>query len=164
MSGLDFLPKDHRRLFIGGSWSDAEGGATFDVLDPADGSVLCQVADATVADGQRAELVAVAHGYWRWLTEATFFNPQEAGNQAIGCVVGGLMLARHLPPEQDEPVRARALALYADKIRAHRVADRGALLPPEHGGAYDNNYGPISLSFLAQAHRISGEAVNVFDR
>ncbi|MEU1165862.1 hypothetical protein ABZ372_37695 [Streptomyces sp. NPDC005921] len=53
-------------------------------------------------------------------------------------------------------LRERALALYAEKIRAHRVLDRGALLPPEHGGAYDNNYGPISLSFLAQAHRISG--------
>ncbi|MFH0172443.1 hypothetical protein [Streptomyces cacaoi] len=121
-----------------------------DVLDLADG---------LVADEQRAELLEVARGYWSWLTEATFFNPQEAGNQAIGCVVGGLMLARHLPSEEGEPVRARALALYADEIRAHRVRDRGALLPPEHGGAYDNNYGPISLSFLAQAHRVSGEEV-----
>ncbi|MEU6776940.1 hypothetical protein [Streptomyces sp. NPDC046759] len=118
------------------------------VLDAADG----------LLDGeQRAGLAEVAHGYWRWLTEATCFNPQEAGNQAIGCVVGGLMLARHLPAGQAEPVRSRALALYADRIRAHRVRDRGALLPPEHGGAYDNNYGPISLSFLAQAHRVSGE-------
>ncbi|MEV5475711.1 hypothetical protein AB0L66_25615 [Streptomyces sp. NPDC052207] len=120
------------------------------VLDAADG----------LLDGpQRDDLLVVAHGYWRWLTEATFFNPQHAGNQAIGCVVGGLMLARHLPPAEGEPVRARALALYADEIRARRVRDRGALLPPEHGGAYDNNYGPISLSFLAQAHRISGEEV-----
>ncbi len=116
-------------------------------------------ADGLVEDGQRAELLAVAHGYWRWLTEATFFNPQEAGNQAIGCVVGGLMLARHLPRREAEPVRARALELYTDEIRAHRVRDRGALLPPEHGGAYDNNYGPISLSFLAQAHRVSGEEI-----
>ncbi|MFG2550857.1 hypothetical protein [Streptomyces sp. NPDC048581] len=120
---------------------------------------VLDLAEGLVQDEQRAELVEVAHGYWHWLTEATFFNPQEAGNQAIGCIVGGLMLARHLPPEQGEPVRSRALALYADKIRAHRVADRGALLPPEHGGAYDNNYGPISLSFLAQAHRISGEEI-----
>ncbi|MFD4504940.1 hypothetical protein [Streptomyces sp. NPDC058457] len=117
---------------------------------------ILDLADGLVDDGQRAELLEVARGYWRWLTEATFFNPQEAGNQAIGCVVGGLMLARHLPPTEAEPVRERALALYTDKIRAHRVLDRGALLPPEHGGAYDNNYGPISLSFLAQAHRISG--------
>ncbi|MFF3846711.1 hypothetical protein [Streptomyces sp. NPDC002328] len=116
-------------------------------------------ADGLVDDGPRAELLEVARGYWRWLTEATFFNPQEAGNQAIGCVVGGLMLARHLSPAEAGPVRARALALYTDEIRAHRVRDRGALLPPEHGGAYDNNYGPISLSFLAQAHRVSGEEV-----
>ncbi|MEU9284624.1 hypothetical protein AB0D57_07785 [Streptomyces sp. NPDC048275] len=117
---------------------------------------ILDLSDGLVDDEQRAELVEVGRGYWRRLTEATFFNPQEAGNQAIGCVVGGLMLARHLPPEEAEPVRERALALYTDRIRAHRVLDRGALLPPEHGGAYDNNYGPISLSFLAQAHRISG--------
>ncbi|GAB2871690.1 hypothetical protein GCM10027074_44150 [Streptomyces deserti] len=120
---------------------------------------VLEVADGLADDGQRAELLDLAHGYWRWLTEATFFNPQEAGNQAIGCVVGGLMLARHLPPGEGEPVRARAMSLYADEIRARRVRDRGALLPPEHGGAYDNNYGPISLSFLAQAHRVSGEEI-----
>ncbi|WP_328752541.1 hypothetical protein OHT57_43820 [Streptomyces sp. NBC_00285] len=116
-------------------------------------------AEGLVEDGQRGELLDVARGYWRWLTEATFFNPQEAGNQAIGCVVGGLMLAAHLPGPEAQSVRARALRLYTDEIRAHRVGDRGALLPPEHGGAYDNNYGPISLSFLAQAHRVSGEEV-----
>jgi hypothetical protein len=116
-------------------------------------------ADPIVPDEDRRELVELAHGYWLWLTDATFFNPQEAGNQAIGCVVGGLMLAGHLPTEQRELVRARAMRLYADEIRARRVRDRGALLPPEHGGAYDNNYGPISLSFLAQAHKVSGEPV-----
>lgn len=120
------------------------------ILDAPDGLVDAE---------QRAQLLEVARGYWRWLTEATFFNPQEAGNQAIGGVVCGLMLARHLPPQEGESVRSRAIGLYADEIRAHRVRDRGALLPPEHGGAYDNNYGPISLSFLAQAHRVSGEEI-----
>ncbi|MFB8180804.1 hypothetical protein ACFC8N_33155 [Streptomyces sp. NPDC055966] len=117
---------------------------------------LLDRAEGLIDDEQHAKLGQLAHGYWRWLTEATFFNPQEAGNQAIGCVVGGLMLARHLPEREGESVRARALRLYAEEIRAHRVRDRGVLLPPEHGGAYDNNYGPISLSFLAQAHRVSG--------
>ncbi|GDY67876.1 hypothetical protein SAV14893_072690 [Streptomyces avermitilis] len=92
-----------------------------DVLDAADG---------LVDDDRRAELLEVARGYWRWLTEATFFNPQEAGNQAIGCVVGGLMLARHLPPEEAQSVGSRAIGLYVDEIRARRVRDRGALLPP----------------------------------
>ncbi|QNP74547.1 hypothetical protein IAG44_37240 [Streptomyces roseirectus] len=117
---------------------------------------LLDLSGELVPDEQRARLLDVARGYWSWLTEATFFNPQEAGNQAIGCIVGGLMLAAHLPSGGAE-VRARALELYESEIRAHRVYDRGALLPPEHGGAYDNNYGPISLSFLAQAHRVSGE-------
>ncbi|MFE9649507.1 hypothetical protein ACFYO0_36440 [Streptomyces sp. NPDC006365] len=120
---------------------------------------LLGTADGLLTDEQHDRLVELARGYWRWLTEVTFFNPQEAGNQAIGCVVGGLMLARHLPSAEGESVRTRAMSLYTDEIRAHRVRDRGALLPPEHGGAYDNNYGPISLSFLAQAHRISGEGV-----
>jgi succinate-semialdehyde dehydrogenase / glutarate-semialdehyde dehydrogenase len=74
MSGLDFLPNDHRRLFIGGSWTDAEGGGTFDVLDPADGSVLCQVADATVSDGQRA-LEAAAAAQHDWART----NPRDRG-------------------------------------------------------------------------------------
>src|SRR4051795_2847018 len=60
MNGLDFLAPEQRRLFIGGQWADAEGGGTFDVLDPADGSVLTAVADGTVADGQRALEAAVA--------------------------------------------------------------------------------------------------------
>ena len=60
MSGLDVLAPEHRRLFIGGQWTDAEDGGTFDVLDPADGSVLTPVADGTVADGTRALEAAVA--------------------------------------------------------------------------------------------------------
>ncbi|MFE0513233.1 hypothetical protein [Streptomyces sp. NPDC058964] len=120
---------------------------------------LLDTGDDLIGDEQRSELVELGRGYWRWLTEATLFNPQQAGNQAIGCVVGGLMLARHLPAQEGQLLRSRALSLYTDEIRAHRVRDRGALLIPEHGGAYDNNYGPISLSFLAQAHRVSGEEV-----
>src|SRR5215204_5995487 len=49
-----------KQLCIGGQWLDAEGAATFDVLDPATGEVLCQVADASPADGMRALDVAVA--------------------------------------------------------------------------------------------------------
>jgi succinate-semialdehyde dehydrogenase / glutarate-semialdehyde dehydrogenase len=49
-----------KQLHIGGQWVDAEGAARFDVLDPATGEVLCQVADASPADGMRALEVAVA--------------------------------------------------------------------------------------------------------
>jgi succinate-semialdehyde dehydrogenase/glutarate-semialdehyde dehydrogenase len=59
MSGLDFLPPEQRRLFIGGSWRDAGAGETFDVLDPADGTVLTNVADGTVEDAVDALDAAV---------------------------------------------------------------------------------------------------------
>lgn len=38
------------QLFLDGEWRDASDGATFDVLDPATGEVLAQVADATADD------------------------------------------------------------------------------------------------------------------
>jgi succinate-semialdehyde dehydrogenase/glutarate-semialdehyde dehydrogenase len=60
MSGLDLLPPEQRRLLIGGTWRDAGAGETFEVLDPADGSVLTQVADGTVDDAVDALDAAVA--------------------------------------------------------------------------------------------------------
>ncbi len=59
MSGLDLLPPERRRLLIGGTWRDAGEGEVFDVLDPADGSVLAQVADGTVQDAVDALDAAV---------------------------------------------------------------------------------------------------------
>ncbi len=54
------LPDEHRRLLVGGRWRDAEDGATFTVHDPADGSVLTRVADASVDDAAEALDAAVA--------------------------------------------------------------------------------------------------------
>ena len=48
-----------RQLLIGGTWVDATGGATFDVLDPSTGEALCAVADAGPDDGRRALDAAV---------------------------------------------------------------------------------------------------------
>lgn len=48
-----------KRLFIDGKWVDAAGRATFDVIDPATGEVLCAVADANPADGMAALQAAV---------------------------------------------------------------------------------------------------------
>jgi len=47
-------------LFIGGKWTDAEEGRTFDVRDPSTGDVIASIADATPADGIRALDAAVA--------------------------------------------------------------------------------------------------------
>ena len=52
MSGLELLSPEHRRLFIGGTWREANSGATFVVRDPADGSVITgMAASAGVVEG-----------------------------------------------------------------------------------------------------------------
>jgi len=48
-----------KQLFIGGQWRDASGGSAFPVENPADGAVLCAVADATPVDGLAALDAAV---------------------------------------------------------------------------------------------------------
>jgi succinate-semialdehyde dehydrogenase/glutarate-semialdehyde dehydrogenase len=49
-----------KQLFIGGAWQDAESGRTLAVDNPATGQELCQVADASPAEAQRATEAAVA--------------------------------------------------------------------------------------------------------
>jgi succinate-semialdehyde dehydrogenase/glutarate-semialdehyde dehydrogenase len=49
-----------KQLFIGGKWVDASSGATFEVLDPSTGEVLCAVADASPEDGKAALEAAAA--------------------------------------------------------------------------------------------------------
>ncbi|GAA4029236.1 NAD-dependent succinate-semialdehyde dehydrogenase [Allokutzneria multivorans] len=54
---VDQVTKD---LFIGGKWVAASGGRTFAVHDPSTGRGLCEVADASPADGKAALEAAVA--------------------------------------------------------------------------------------------------------
>ncbi|MFD3637612.1 aldehyde dehydrogenase family protein, partial [Streptomyces sp. NPDC058664] len=56
---LEFVPKG---LWIGSGPVQATGGGTFDVRNPADGTVIAQVADATPEDAMRALDAAVAAG------------------------------------------------------------------------------------------------------
>ncbi|MCP3798229.1 NAD-dependent succinate-semialdehyde dehydrogenase [Allokutzneria sp. A3M-2-11 16] len=49
-----------KELFIGGKWVAAKDGKTFAVLDPSTGQRLCDVADASPADGRAALDAAVA--------------------------------------------------------------------------------------------------------
>ena len=56
-------------MFIGGSWRDAEGGATLEVDNPATGGELARVADASVADGAAA-LTAAADAQPEWARSA----------------------------------------------------------------------------------------------
>jgi hypothetical protein len=122
---------------------------------------VLELGEGLLTSEQYTQVGELATGYWRWLTEVSLFNPQQTANQAIGAIAGGLMLGRHLRAagraEQGEQITADALRLYAEEIRAARVIDRGYALPLEHGAGHDQNYVPISLTFLAQAYRVSGE-------
>jgi succinate-semialdehyde dehydrogenase/glutarate-semialdehyde dehydrogenase len=52
-------------LFIGGEWREANSGDRFDVLDPADQSVIASVADAGVSDAVDAlDAAVVAQAEW----------------------------------------------------------------------------------------------------
>jgi betaine-aldehyde dehydrogenase len=54
-------------MFIGGSWTAASGDATRDIVNPADGTVLARVPEATAADvgeAVRAARVAFDEGPW----------------------------------------------------------------------------------------------------
>ena len=51
MTGLDLLAKTGSRgLFIGGTWRESSSGSRFEVRDPADGSVITDVADGSTND------------------------------------------------------------------------------------------------------------------
>ena len=59
------LEKVPTGLFVGGEWRSGSTGRTFDVEDPATGSVLARVADGTAEDAAAALDAAVeAAGSW----------------------------------------------------------------------------------------------------
>ncbi|HEU4812440.1 MAG TPA: NAD-dependent succinate-semialdehyde dehydrogenase [Nocardioides sp.] len=60
MSALDLLADDHRGLFIGGTWRESDSGERFEVIDPADGSVITTVADGSAGEAIEALDAAVA--------------------------------------------------------------------------------------------------------
>jgi succinate-semialdehyde dehydrogenase/glutarate-semialdehyde dehydrogenase len=59
-SESDLLARVPRQLFIGGVWQEASGEGTFDVRDPATGTTIRTIADATPSDGILALDAAVA--------------------------------------------------------------------------------------------------------
>jgi len=65
---------DVERMYINGEWVLAEGGATFDVTNPADGSVVARVTNGAAPEIQRA--VAAAHAAFR---EWSLLAPKDRG-------------------------------------------------------------------------------------
>ncbi len=68
------MASDVKRMFINGEWALAEGGSTFDVLNPADQSVVATVTNAAAPDIDRA--VQAAHAAFR---EWSLLAPKDRG-------------------------------------------------------------------------------------
>lgn len=65
ISETDLLAKVPTQLFIGGEWVDSTSGRAIHVQDPATGSVIATIADASVEDGARAmDAAAAAQDSW----------------------------------------------------------------------------------------------------
>ncbi|MBM0126634.1 NAD-dependent succinate-semialdehyde dehydrogenase [Pimelobacter simplex] len=81
---VHLLPESRRQLYVGGAWVPSGSGARIEVLDPADGSVLTDVADGTLDDA-RAALDAAAGAQESWAATP----PRERGEilrRAFGLV------------------------------------------------------------------------------
>ncbi len=62
---LPLLPPNRLRLYIDGEWREANDGARFEVHDPADGSVVAEVADGSPLDAMDAlDAAAAAQADW----------------------------------------------------------------------------------------------------
>src|SRR6059036_3067190 len=70
---------DVERMYIDGEWTLAEGGATFDVVNPADRTVVARVTNGAVPDVQRA--VRAAH---RAFTDWSVLAPKDRGRFLLG--------------------------------------------------------------------------------
>jgi succinate-semialdehyde dehydrogenase / glutarate-semialdehyde dehydrogenase len=53
------VDKVEKKVYIGGEWRDASGGATLEVIDPATEEPLCEIADGTPEDAMAALDAAV---------------------------------------------------------------------------------------------------------
>ena len=96
------MSDDVKQMYIDGEWVHAEGGATFDVINPADQSVVARVANGAVLEIRRA--VQAAHAAFR---EWSLLAPKDRGrillNIQEGMEKGRDELARLVTLENGKP-------------------------------------------------------------
>jgi aldehyde dehydrogenase (NAD+) len=128
------------KLFVGGEFIDAADGATIDVLDPHDGSLLAQIAEAKQEDVDRAVAAAT--------------NAQEKWGRTPAADRGRLLLKLADAIEADAP----NLALLETRDTGHPLRDTLGLDVPRtaatfryFGGMADKFQGsvvPVEQGFL----------------
>jgi succinate-semialdehyde dehydrogenase/glutarate-semialdehyde dehydrogenase len=133
---VESVPK---RLFLGGTWREAAGGATLAVEDPATGEELCHVSDASPRDAREALDAAVA-AQAAWTEHA----PRERG-EILRLAFEEIRaradeLATLMTLEMGKPIpESRAEVAYAAEFlrwyseEAVRIAGRYAVAPSGSG-------------------------------
>src|SRR5206468_2700060 len=100
------------RMYIDGKWVHARGGATFDVVNPADSSVVATVSDAGPSEAQRA--VEAAHGAFReWSARPARERAQVLLNIQSLMEERRDVLARLITTENGKPFPATPLTALA---------------------------------------------------
>src|SRR5262249_39434220 len=101
------------QMFINGAWCDAESGKTLGVINPADESVLAEVAYGTRADGKRA-VAAAARAFPEWSVASAYDRAKVLKKTAELLRERADQVARTLTQEQGKPLtEARLEALHA---------------------------------------------------
>ena len=92
-------------MFIDGAWCGAEGGGSFEVANPADGSVITSVPDGGAVDARRAiEAADMAFADW---SRTTAYHRAEILQKAYRLMLERKEeLARTMTQEQGKPIRA----------------------------------------------------------
>ena len=122
------------RLWIGGEWVEAEGGATFDATSPSTGEVIAAVAEGSRADARRAIGAATAAAP-AWARSSAFDRAAAMGRVAASIDRRRDVLADTLALDQGKPRRAEAfdevdeLIAYFEMAAADATRAEG-LLPP----------------------------------
>jgi succinate-semialdehyde dehydrogenase/glutarate-semialdehyde dehydrogenase len=125
---------EHVRMWIGGAWVDAEGGATFEATSPSTGEVIGTVPEGTRADAARA-IEAANRAAPAWAARSAFDRAAAMRRVAEAVQARREDLAHVLTLDQGKPKRAEAydevdeLAAYFEMAAADATRMEGVLPP-----------------------------------
>jgi len=125
---------EHVRMWIGGDWVDAEGGATFEATSPSTGAVIGTIPEGTRADAQRA-IVAARAAWPGWSGRSAFDRAAAMRRVSEAIDARRQEMADALSLDQGKPRKAEALDEVEELIAYFEMAAADAtrmegLLPP----------------------------------
>ncbi|MBT0961616.1 NAD-dependent succinate-semialdehyde dehydrogenase [Denitromonas iodatirespirans] len=126
------------RNFIGGTWCEGADGRRFDVLDPADDSLVVQVVDSGEADA-KAAVDAASAAFPAWRDTPARQRAQLLKRWHAAIIANQEDLARLISREQGKPLaegRGEVLyaASYVEWFAGEAVRAYGDLIPAAVGG------------------------------